>query len=152
VELASEDGFGPSAGSNALLSNRLSLLTKTPAAYAAKARPDTSTRKLRDRSRRRPMTAHFGISDVARQHRGANTTVALAASDDFESNRSIRLGDRLAAVLATTMSAGLQHFLSALHDSRRKQAAIELARRRDLIYDPETGIAFGMDRTLHPRS
>ena len=92
------------------------------------------------------MTGPFSISDVARQHRLANTTVALAASDDFEANRSIRLADRLAAAVAATMNAGLQHFLAALHDSRRKQAAIELARRRDLIYDPETGIAF----SAHP--
>jgi hypothetical protein len=95
------------------------------------------------------MAAPFSTRDVARQHRHANT-VALAASDDFESNRSFRLGDRLAAAVTATMSAGLQHFLAALHESRRKQAAIELARRRDLIYDPETGVAFGMDRTLRP--
>ena len=34
-------------------------------------------------------------------------------------------------------------FLAALHESRRKQAAIERARYRHLIYDADTGIHFG---------
>jgi hypothetical protein len=34
-------------------------------------------------------------------------------------------------------------FLSALHESRRKQGAIERARYRHLIYDADTGIHFG---------
>ena len=33
-------------------------------------------------------------------------------------------------------------FLEAMHESRRKQAAIELAKHRPLIFDTETGIAF----------
>jgi hypothetical protein len=95
------------------------------------------------------MTAQLSIRDVARQH----ATAALAAPEDFESNdRSIPLGGRFTAAVAATANACLQRFLAALHESRRKQAAIELARRRDLIYDPETGIAFGMDRTFHLRS
>jgi hypothetical protein len=36
---------------------------------------------------------------------------------------------------ASTFCAG---FLAAMHASRRKQAAIELAKYRDLIHDPET--------------
>ena len=38
-------------------------------------------------------------------------------------------------------------FLAALHDSRRKQAAIELAKHRHLIFDSETGMSFGMSST-----
>ena len=45
---------------------------------------------------------------------------------------------------ASTCSA---RFLAALHDSRRKQAAIELAKHRHLIFDSETGISFGMNST-----
>lgn len=36
-------------------------------------------------------------------------------------------------------------FLAALHESRRKQAAIERARYRHLIYDADTGIHFSAD-------
>ena len=39
-------------------------------------------------------------------------------------------------------------FLAALHESRRKQAAIELAKHRPLIYDAETGICFRIG--VHP--
>ena len=35
-------------------------------------------------------------------------------------------------------------FLAALHESRRKQATIERARYRHLIYEPETVISVGM--------
>jgi hypothetical protein len=38
--------------------------------------------------------------------------------------------------------AGWKRFLEGLHESRRKQAAIELAKHRPLIFDPTTGIAF----------
>ena len=38
-------------------------------------------------------------------------------------------------------------FLAALHHSRRKQAAIELAKHRHLIFDSETGMSFGMNST-----
>ena len=41
---------------------------------------------------------------------------------------------------ASTCSA---RFLAALHDSRRKQAAIELAKHRHLIFDADTGMSFG---------
>ena len=34
-------------------------------------------------------------------------------------------------------------FLAALHESRRRQGAIERARYRHLIYDADTGIHFG---------
>jgi hypothetical protein len=102
------------------------------------------------------MTAQFRIGDVAGQHRRRTATVTLAAASDFESNvRSNPLDRRfgvMAEILAAAMRAGVQRILAALHDARRKQAAIELARHRDLIYDPETAIAFGMDRTLRPRS
>jgi len=39
--------------------------------------------------------------------------------------------------------AGFRRFLAALHEARRRQAAIEQARYRHLIYDPETGLFFG---------
>jgi hypothetical protein len=143
-----------STGSAALLSNPPSLLTKTRTARAAKAR--LTRRKTRAAGQEMlPMTAQFNIDDVARQRRGTGATVALTGSGDFDSSAgSSPLGrfGMMTEVIAAATRLGLQQFLNALHDSRRKQAAIELARHRDLIYDPETGIAFGMDRTLHPRS
>lgn len=36
-------------------------------------------------------------------------------------------------------------FLAALHESRRKQSAIERARYRHLIYDTDTGVYFSAD-------
>ena len=43
--------------------------------------------------------------------------------------------------------AGWRRFLEGLHRSRRQQAAIELAKHRYLIYDPTTGVSFGIDTT-----
>jgi hypothetical protein len=45
--------------------------------------------------------------------------------------------------LAEGARAGFRRFLAALHEARRRQAAIEQARYRHLIYDPETGLFFG---------
>jgi hypothetical protein len=42
-------------------------------------------------------------------------------------------------------TACFRRFLAALHDSRRKQATIERAKYRHLIYDADTGIHFGAD-------
>ena len=38
-------------------------------------------------------------------------------------------------------------FLAALHVSRRKQAAVDLARYRHLIHDPESGTCSGVNAT-----
>jgi hypothetical protein len=43
--------------------------------------------------------------------------------------------------------AGWKRFLEGLDRSRRQQAAIELAKHRYLIYDPTTGVSFGIDTT-----
>ena len=45
---------------------------------------------------------------------------------------------------ASTWSA---RFVAALHESRRKQAAIELAKHRNLIFDADTGMSFGTNST-----
>jgi hypothetical protein len=47
--------------------------------------------------------------------------------------------------IASGASACFERFLAALHESRRKQAAIERARYRHLIYDPDTGTCFGVN-------
>lgn len=41
-------------------------------------------------------------------------------------------------------------FLGALHESRRKQATIERARYRHLIYDADTSIHFGARQADQP--
>jgi hypothetical protein len=58
---------------------------------------------------------------------------------------------RLAMVLdivAAGASGYLSRFLTSLHETRRRQAAIERAKYRHLIYDPETGMSFGMNSTI----
>jgi hypothetical protein len=59
-----------------------------------------------------------------------------------------------ARILAEGARAGFRRFLAALHEARRRQAAIEQARYRHLIYDPETGLFFGQHgpRQKPPRS
>ena len=42
-------------------------------------------------------------------------------------------------------NACCRRFLAALHESRRKQATIERAKYRHLIYDADTGIHFAAD-------
>jgi hypothetical protein len=50
------------------------------------------------------------------------------------------------AIVAGASACG-GRFLAALHDSRRKQAAVDLARYRHLIHDPETGTCSGVNAT-----
>jgi hypothetical protein len=51
---------------------------------------------------------------------------------------------RLAQVVTAGAGTWLRPFLISLHESRRRQAAIERARYRHLIYEPETVISVGM--------
>ena len=48
-----------------------------------------------------------------------------------------------AHAVADRTRAGYRRFLAALHEGRRRQAAIERARYRHLIYDPDSGLFFG---------
>jgi hypothetical protein len=50
--------------------------------------------------------------------------------------------------IASVATAWRNRFLEALHESRRKQAAIELAKHRPLIFDPDTGVCFRIG--IHP--
>jgi len=50
-------------------------------------------------------------------------------------------------LLTAGVRTGWERFLRGLHESRRKQAAVELWKHRPLIFDPTTGIAFGVDAT-----
>jgi hypothetical protein len=50
---------------------------------------------------------------------------------------------RAARAVAGGVRVGFRRFLAALHEGRRRQAAIEQARYRHLIYDPESGLFFG---------
>jgi hypothetical protein len=49
----------------------------------------------------------------------------------------------VARALTVGARACFRRLLESLHESRRRQAAIERARYRHLIFDPETGIFFG---------
>jgi len=53
----------------------------------------------------------------------------------------------LRRAIASGASTCFGRFLAALHDSRRKQAAVDLARYRHLIHDPETGTCSGVNAT-----
>lgn len=46
---------------------------------------------------------------------------------------------------AAAARAGWRRFLQAMHETRRQQAAIELAKHRTLICDPATGLSFAID-------
>jgi hypothetical protein len=54
---------------------------------------------------------------------------------------------KIRRAIASGASTCCARFVAALHDSRRKQAAIERAKYRHLIFDSETGISFGMNST-----
>lgn len=60
----------------------------------------------------------------------------------------------MSRAIAAGARACFQRLLAALHESRRRQAAIERARYRHLIFDPESGISFGnkADRQKAPPS
>jgi hypothetical protein len=50
--------------------------------------------------------------------------------------------------VAAGASGCLSRFLTSLHETRRRQAAIERAKYRHLICDPDTGMSFGMNSTI----
>jgi len=50
--------------------------------------------------------------------------------------------------VAAGASGCLSRVLTSLHETRRRQAAIERAKYRHLIYDPATGMSFGMKSTI----
>ena len=50
---------------------------------------------------------------------------------------------KIRRVIVSGASTCCVQFLAALHDSRRKRAATEIARFRNLIHDPDAGISFG---------
>jgi len=61
--------------------------------------------------------------------------------------RSATTGEWLTNALravAAGIGACAQRILAALHESRRRQAAVERARYRHLIFDAATGICFAM--------
>jgi hypothetical protein len=109
---------------------------------------------LRDnRQEERAMTIQFIIraTEATRQQNDpAILAMALSPDGDLGSSyRSAPASRRLANIGQAAASAAgmcLERFLAALHESRRRQAAIERARYRHLIYDPTTGIYFGTSR------
>jgi hypothetical protein len=106
----------------ALLSNSLTLLTKTPGLFAGKS----------------PSHAH---RDIRRP--------AMMTELDFHDSATSRnpAGGALDAILSAA-AACRNRLLAALHESRRKQAAIELSKHRPLMFDSETGVYFRIG--IHP--
>jgi len=64
---------------------------------------------------------------------------------DCRSDMAIGRLTTIRQAISSGASACWRRFLGALHESRRKQGAIERARYRHLIYDADTGIHFGAD-------
>jgi hypothetical protein len=129
-------------GTIALQPGSTALLTKTAGLCAGKA----------PRSRRQEpiMTAELDLRDSTRRHLPPAAPFALGRLDDSPArDRPVPVRLVLGILLDAIISAAAtchDRLLDALHESRRKQAAIELARYRHLIYDPETGVSFGIDR------
>ena len=72
------------------------------------------------------------------------TTVSRHVLDlDCRSDTVIGPLTMIRQAIVSGANACCARFLAALHESRRKQAAIERARYRHLIYDADTGIHFG---------
>jgi hypothetical protein len=85
-----------------------------------------------------------------------HAAIALTDNQDLRSPaRPAVAGPHLRVLLdavASGASLCLHRLLAALHDSRRKQAMIQCARYRHLIYDHETGLHFGPGRRSQERS
>jgi len=118
-----------------------------------KTRPDTWPRQAWRQREERTMTIQFSLRDTGGtrpQNDSANLAMVLSPDGDLGSSyRSPPASRHLAIIVQAAASVAgmcLKRLLAALHESRRKQAAIERARYRHLIYDPTTGIYFGTNR------
>ena len=89
------------------------------------------------------------LSPFQTRSRGQATTAVVSSQAlDLDCRSDLVIG-RLTMIrqaIISGASACCGRFLAALHESRRKQAAIERARYRHLIYDADTGLHFGADR------
>lgn len=59
----------------------------------------------------------------------------------------LRIAQRLIMKTVAVAARAKRRLLAAMHESRRRQAAIEYVRYQHLIYDPTTGICFGGNTT-----
>ena len=80
----------------------------------------------------------------------AEATMSVASGQVFDldcpTDPTIGRFTRIREATISGANACWGHFLAALHESRRKQASIERARHRHLIYDADTGLHFGAAR------
>jgi len=85
------------------------------------------------------------LGEGAGQEGAANMTVVnqQVLDVDYRSDTAIGRFTTIRQAIFSGATACCGRFLAALHESRRKQGAIELARHRHLIYDADTGIHFG---------
>ena len=98
------------------------------------------------------MSFQFSNSGVEKNHlQIALSHLAFDVSPGVDPGRKYRwvMANRFLATIASGARVCLKRVLAALHESRRKQGAIELARYRHLIYDPTTGVHFGTSRLPH---
>ena len=73
------------------------------------------------------------------------TDIARGGALDLQDRADTAIGRLrvLRRAIASAAGTWCARFVAALHDSRRKQAAIELAKHRHLIFDADTGMSFG---------
>ena len=78
----------------------------------------------------------------------ATTTVVSRQGFDLDRQSDMVIGrlNKIRQAIVSGANACCGRFLAALHESRRKQSAIERARYRYLIYDADTGIHFSAHR------
>lgn len=94
------------------------------------------------------------VSQKQTTHSLAEATTMIAGSEqNLDLDRHLIAGTpigRLTIIrraIASATSTCFGRILAALHDSRRKQAAVERARYRYLIHDPDTGACVGANPT-----
>ena len=74
---------------------------------------------------------------------GDSSSVATSRLRNEPARAVVRHVTAITAAVAASAKLCSGRLLAALHESRRRQAAIEYVRYQHLIFDPTTGICFG---------
>jgi hypothetical protein len=96
------------------------------------------------------MTIQIDTADPAARHLDKRSAIVVAIYPPNRTHHASATQQRLGAIFhatAAALGACWGGLLAGLHESRRRQAAIERARYRHLIYDAETGVSFVTNTT-----
>jgi hypothetical protein len=134
-------------------------VARAPGRDRSKPRIDDSDRQTTQVDQPEAISGRAAIVDVraansakaARSTAGSGLTAGQTARRPVAQSWRGRISaDRLivlAGLFGPVANACLNRLLTSLHESRRRQAAIERAKYRHLIHDPETGISFSTNTT-----